>query len=166
MLNGRWPHSLSTLNWVRNAKVIRDPLVGAFSVITNLRIAFVWSTADQVYVLGIPQLECNTWKFPCISIILWATQVAICQLKKPGTLGRTEENSVSQKSDLWFLLGVNQCGNNLRGFPNIELHVPSLVLVLTVWIEVSITSYKLFCLEKSNCSNLWSYFHWYRRYIL
>ena len=115
------------------------------------------SSHASVYVLGIPQLECNTWKFPCISIILWATQVAICQLKKPGTLGRTEENSVSQKSDLWFLLGVNQCGNNLRGFPNIELHVPSLVLVLTVWIEVSITSYKLFCLEKSNCSNLWSY---------
>ena len=52
MLNGRWPHGLSTWNWVRNAKVIRDPLVGAFSVITNLRIAFVWSTADQVYVLA------------------------------------------------------------------------------------------------------------------
>ena len=43
MLNGCWPHGLSTWNWVRDAIIVRirdqeKALVGAFSVITNLRM--------------------------------------------------------------------------------------------------------------------------------
>ena len=41
MLNRRWPHGLSMRNWVCQEKA----LVGAFSVITNLRIGFVWSSS-------------------------------------------------------------------------------------------------------------------------
>ena len=36
MLNGRWPHGLSSWNWVWDAIIIRDGRLGAFSVIVQL----------------------------------------------------------------------------------------------------------------------------------
>ena len=75
MLNGRWPHGLSTWNWVRDAIIIKDgrlydtmltnqekALVGAFSVITNLRmelfqaLLFSPTWARLGAVMGIPWL--------------------------------------------------------------------------------------------------------------